>query len=440
MDVYDWDYVIVEANVSNLLSARLDLCSVGQLPCRLQIRGQEGAQIQRQGEGSIACLASSTGCYQLSISNVQFSCDGSISRSSVVEAEGSEVRVEHSSFTGCSSQFDGGVIRSYSKAQVAVLDSTFSHSTSSVSGGAISAVGSSLVVSNSRFVNCTALSAGGAISGVQLEAYLKERTITEIDIQACVFVGCSSSGMGGAVSAQRGSLVSILSSDFRNCKAGTVGGAISARTDSFTQILNSSFDLNTALGSGGGGLHLSHAHMLLVGLTGQNNSAPHGGGGLLMWEGAIPPVVLAWCLPGQYADTSIECSNIDCTLCINCEHGTFSTGVGETSPLSCKSCNPGSYSSALGSSQCELCTAGSFSSAEGANSSNTCAMCANGTHSGEGADKCTPEAPGLSTESSQSDLRDSSTVVGELADDSGQSIRGEQNGTKAQASALPSLR
>ena len=149
LDIYDWDKVIVHHNIPATLPFVLELC-VGLFPCSLLIKGIPSGAIEQRGSGYISCHLSD-GCEMLRLENIIFSCNDSQNENSPFHIQGSFFTILNSSFTGCVSSEDGGVIHSYDQSTVIVSMSHFSNVHSHGFGGAIAAYGGSVHVSDSTF-------------------------------------------------------------------------------------------------------------------------------------------------------------------------------------------------------------------------------------------------------------------------------------------------
>ena len=147
--------------------------------------------------------------------------------------------------------------------QVNISETEFFNSHSIGNGGAVSALGSHLIVQNTRFHGCSSGGSGGALhvssaSSQQFDSVtglLQEETFrSQILIQGCWFVNCSCALQGAGVSLE-GATASILSSEFEGCMSGGYGGGL-ASGDSKSTLQNVIFRRNVAA-DGGGGLYFS---------------------------------------------------------------------------------------------------------------------------------------------------------------------------------------
>eukprot|EP00961_Rhodomonas_salina_P268872 3633339-Rhodomonas_salina.1 len=72
-----------------------------------------------------------------------------------------------------------------------------------------------------------------------------------------------------------------------------MGGGVSMRGGALS-IARSTLLGNQALGLGGGAVHVLDARSELQAVAAHNNSAPVGGGGVLLWQGTHEPAIGAW--------------------------------------------------------------------------------------------------------------------------------------------------
>jgi serine/threonine protein kinase len=325
LDIYDWDFVIVEQDAVIELSFGLNLC-VAFFPCSMQIKGSPFGVIRRRGSGYISCY-SSDGCVTLRLDHIKFFCEKVKPQNSIFKIQGSNLAIFNSSFASCGSSEDGGVIQSFDKSTVVVNLSNFSESYSSGFGGAISAYGGSLHVFGSSFYDAHASRGGGAIRVAAYESfygYLKHHN-TRVEIAGSIFANCTTDGDGGAIlvsdalnSGSRNKLmnVTVQFSTLSSCKSSGFGGALSfsgysvvARLiscalhcniasecggaisghNSVIYLLDSVLNNNSALGFGGGALFLKETLVFAKGTSCFGNRAPAGGGGVLLNQGPRPP-------------------------------------------------------------------------------------------------------------------------------------------------------
>jgi predicted outer membrane repeat protein len=265
------------------------------------------------------------------------------------------------------------------------IESTvFKDSKSQDRGGAISAVGAVIMITNTRFVNCSSLgNGGGAILATNFECYAAKHDFsTAVNIIGSSFEGCFSRGSGGAVLVDSNlAKISVTASSFTACRSESQGGAISSIDGSLAKIVDSVFSGNSAGGHGGGALYAENAQLILHGVSANDNRAEAGGGGVLYWLGQVSPTVISWCRPGSYPDPAFECKPDSCSAaCIPCQQGKYLSWSGADSQENCLPCEAGSYSSSLGSSHCgNQCGAGFFSTMRGAADLSVCAACEPGT-------------------------------------------------------------
>ena len=424
IDLYDWDHILLDEQSISILPVRILLCH-GVFPCMMDIRGSRGAILRRLGSGSIVCLASS-GCTGIILESLYFQCVDTEPSMSAFKIQGATITVTNSSFNRCWSHENGGIIQSFNLAHVNVLNSSFSDLHTTGFGGAISAFGSIVHTINSQFRNCSSEGGGGAIWATSYQCYGSEVLVgTSVYVDSSEFLGCFTSGSGGAVMASSDSptlnesifievfdskfsgctsstdggalylagnmvVATVLASVFDKCLSLKSGGALSANSGTLTRLLKSRFWNNSAYGLGGGALHSQEAVLSLVSSSFDWNRAPKGGGGLVYWEGHVPPQTFGWCPSGFWsvAELMEESSDKGCKAC---PAGTFQTGEGMISSGDCIFCDAGKYSSGLGATStetCRVCSLGTYSSANGASESGACAFCDPGSFVEPGGTRC----------------------------------------------------
>ena len=420
--VFDWDLIALSDTATASLSAEINLC-YEYFPCVLQLGGEPHGTVEVFGNGRLLCL-SSAGCTQISIRAVAFDC--SSNNKSLFTMQGSALIVSNSSFTGCHTDSDGGVVQAYDMAKVDIEGCHFDHTYTTGFGGAVAAYGSNLSISASTFHNCSARNGGGAlwIHAFQVCApcYGESATTltynTQLWITSSVFSHCTTPGSGGAVLADSNSLggevldVTVLHSQFSLCSAEAEGGALRISGASvvaqlhFTEINScvsqasggaasssglSSLSLvgcslynNTAQGAGGGAVQLNLSYFSSYNTTISNNRAPSGGGGALFWQGWVKPATIecpegmTWSNASSCASDTAYASECQLAICVPCSAGAFQSAMGA---LECTACFAGSYSEILGASECNSCSAGTYTSLKGATSSSVCVFCGPGTYS-----------------------------------------------------------
>ena len=417
---YDWDTITLPDNSTAFLSSGLNLCS-GFLPCSLFLVGDgRNAKAVLTGRGYLSCLAS-TGCSNIAVDSIAFKCTSRSSEISPFVMQGSFLQVSRSSFSDCHSDTDGGVIQSYDRAQISLQSCEFHDVYSSGFGGAIAAYGSSLLISDSTFANCSSVRGGGALWSVAFQGCYgsTQGSNTALQIWSSIFSECRTEGSGGAVLADSGDasinsevlMVDLRFDIFRSCKAGAEGGAlraigalivVSVRFSEFSTCYSfasggalsaegSSLSLqscsvmgNTAYGLGGGALHLDSSLFLAHNTSIANNSAPFGGGGALLWQRNVGPAVIG-CEAGMQSIVglcpwTVLVNPLECIMstCALCSRGTYQE---QNDATSCSLCPAGTYSDVTGSTDCITCPPGKISETVGANSSDVCYWCEKGTFS-----------------------------------------------------------
>ena len=321
IDTYDWDTVILDAEKSNFLDEPINLCS-GFYPCILFLWGNDSGLLRVNGNGSLACVAS-TGCKKLSLDSLSILCIANETLTSTINIKETVLEINGVLIEGCTSMSNGGAVQCSGEGSIVQIQSArFSKLRSGGLGGAISAIGCSVTVSNSSFSNCSAVEGGGAISASQYVCYGSNSSYilkSSINITKCQFDACSSMGSGGAlvVSSVSGS-AAVHHSYFINCQSQMWGGAIHAAESSQVEVQNCSFEYNVAKsggglslsgsararvftssfhsniasGSGGGALFAADADLYLEEVTGTENIALSGGGGMVYWSGPMQPTIV----------------------------------------------------------------------------------------------------------------------------------------------------
>ena len=306
LDIYDWDVIFVDQHYAVELTFDFKLC-FDFFPCSMLIKGRPVGVIQRQGSGYISCL-NSDGCETFRLEGIRFTCDSSQYQRSAFKVQASSLTISNSSFSGCSSGEDGGVIQSSDGSTVMISMSSFTdlHSSafkvqassltisnssfsgcssgedggviqssdgstvmismssftdlhSSGFGGSIAACNSRVHISNSSFSNSTATLGGGVISiwptGFQSCNGLSQKHDSTLEIKASTFVNCSTKGDGGVLFVSSNdwfddSTAKIDVSSFIDSRSDGFGGVIASYGGS-VRVFNSSFSDNTAILGGG---------------------------------------------------------------------------------------------------------------------------------------------------------------------------------------------
>ena len=288
----------------------------------MQIIGNPVGVIQRQEGGYISCLAS-FGCESLKLEGINFSCDSTQFQTSSFRIQGTYLTISNSSFTGCKSTEDGGVIRSFDRSTVSITSSIFSNLHSVGFGGAIAAYGGSVFVVNSSFVFVSATRGGGALWSSAYQSCYGTSQIynTVLEIKGSTFSNCTSKGNGGTIlansdhqsDASNSSMdnqtlsveihTSIFTSSHSSVNGGALcfsgftvsaelflvncgfsstysGGAISADDGVSLALYGSVIHNNTAYGCGGA-ISANNSKLVLVDTVLNNNSALGFGGGAI---------------------------------------------------------------------------------------------------------------------------------------------------------------
>ena len=308
------------------VGAKLDLRSSTCVDCNFVL--ERGARLSMCLTNVLGVASSSTKPYvylysgtSASIKSCRFENLHSTSSGAAFFVHGSQLEVVDSTFSNCSSGGSGGAIHGEPLAilngemssSVVVSSSIFLDCQAAASGGGVSAKasGTRVHVSNSSFARCRSMVRGGAIYSFDLSPLT-------VDAETS-FIECSATEDGGAVSVVGGSLVVLKSLEFRNCTAAQ-GGAVSVAGGRYIVLESATFLKCTAsnrggavfvsggggasasasvsrcgfwgnvawgVGGGGGGMYLSGIRHVVGQLECHDNTAPLGGGGVLMWEGAF---------------------------------------------------------------------------------------------------------------------------------------------------------
>ena len=247
------------------------------------------------------------------------------SESTDVSSSGQSIRITVVStvFSHCSAEQGGGLSFSGISVESTFHSCKFLGLLSSGFGGAISVIGSKVILESSQFANCSSEGGGGcvSISGSQSQGRYAPRNTT-LSIVSSSFKLCNSQNLGGAILASSNALstnhfvlLQIASSNFSSCTSLTNGGAVSALGSAVVAVaLDSSFDLcyasnsggaiaadnqatlvirrllcngNEAAGLGGGAIYVRTSFLHLEHCVCVGNAASSGGGGALLWDGDI---------------------------------------------------------------------------------------------------------------------------------------------------------
>jgi predicted outer membrane repeat protein len=194
--------------------------------------------------------------------------------------------VKSNTSTGTTTGLGGGIANAGNGA-VAIVSCTVEDNFAATTGGGFSDENNetgTLSVSNSRFVNNSALGDGGAIfvsSGVGMNV-----TPT---LSNTIFEGNVSNASGGGLCDFVG-VMTITNCTFSSNAAGTNGGGIEGPLTTGLTILNSTIAGNNALnnagGADGGGIDAPFGAVDLINDTITGNFADNGGG--VFWKGTFP--------------------------------------------------------------------------------------------------------------------------------------------------------
>ena len=234
IEVFDWDKIYVSDTVPAVLDFEIKLC-VGIFPCSVDINGNRSGHIISTDMGKISCL-DPNGCHKIVLDSISVDCTQFRVSDSFFQIQGSILSILNSSFSGCKSSTDGGIVRSYDHAKVSIRSSTFNSAYSSGFGGAIVAYGTHINISDSAFVNCTSDSGGGAIWASSFHSCYGsiESASTLVIVVSSSFHDCKSEGPGGAILCTSDMVsdasnfvdIQLISSEFRRCESGFDGGAL----------------------------------------------------------------------------------------------------------------------------------------------------------------------------------------------------------------------
>jgi PGF-pre-PGF domain-containing protein len=217
-------------------------------------------------------IFSVTGAYSFAIDNLALrNATGYNGGGAVNAPSGSTLTITSTIFSNCSTNWDGGAIRSL-HGTVTVTSSTFSNCSATISGGAISSSHGSLNVISTSFSDCSApSSAGGAIY-----TYM-----STVDITSSTFLNCSATNSGGAIRVDDGTL-NVTSSTFSNCSAGA-GGAI-VNLFGTVNVISSTFSNCSAINDGGA-IYSYSSTVTITSSTFSNCSATISGGAISSSQG-----------------------------------------------------------------------------------------------------------------------------------------------------------
>ena len=330
LNIYDWDQVFIDSSGSALLAAPIVLCT-SIFPCKLEIHGESNETstglLYRKSTGTISCLDQNL-CLGMTVRNMNVTCLGpDSSDSSIFNIQGANLILQLNTFYSCNSSSDGSIVKSYEGATVQISRTTFKNLHTTGLGAAISAVGSTLNISFSKFYKCSANAGGGAIWVSSFQYFGSNYTgTTNIYLEWVSFDYCSSQQDGGSILVSfntsstnfngpvgifilsssfaesealgdggamkiYGSLVNVVIVDtiFRFCQTRYSGGAVSGSDRSVLILENVLAVNNSASGEGGGALHVQNANLSLKHCLLSGNEARAGGGGALLWLGETPP-------------------------------------------------------------------------------------------------------------------------------------------------------
>lgn len=207
------------------------------------------------------------------------------SDTSAMYVYGNNVTVSGSTFSGNTSDGDGGALNAPCDSSLVIEDSTFSGNLSFASGGAL-VTDCDLQVFDSTFTDNSAWASGGAIySGT--DVYLDNSDFTgnatlssggavyseeDVDTDLSTFVDNDANGWGGAIWAGYGSYTETTT--VRGNSAGEAGGGVYV-SDGWFETFASTFSDNTA-GDVGGGAY-AYAGAVSDATTWSGNEAYNGG-------------------------------------------------------------------------------------------------------------------------------------------------------------------
>jgi hypothetical protein len=299
LQIYDEDTLIgrdtpAKSFNSTVLTGKISLCYPSAspvYPCTMRMKGSaSGWRVMLACDGK-------KGCEHITLDTIDLVCDEKTVKDhpTFEVSGGASISVSDSYISGCSSKASGGFIRAFDNAVVTINSSTIHASESAESGGALAVYGSTLNVSSSFFSECRSLGgSGGTIWADVFNSLPLPPRLSSLSITDSTFSHCSSSLNGGALFSSNGAL----------------------------SMTHSSFDNNSALGIvGGGGICINEVDAAItfdtedtIGEAARNNSAPTGGGFVIVWTGSKTPSISA-------CETCVASKSA--LLCFSCDEGSW---------------------------------------------------------------------------------------------------------------------
>ena len=269
------------------------------------------------GQGGVVSVVSAS----ISISASSFSDSNASGGGGCVRVSGSGAiaQISTSKFVRCSAQDDGGGIRVYGGASAFIHQCKLQFSSSTGSGGAISAVGSNILLSGSVVSDCFALNEGGGVYAGGLYCYGEHYYAkNSIQVLGSTFFRCRAETSGGGAMFSTDLIIGqVHNSSFELCTS-SLGGAI-ATNEAFMNLSSSAFR-NCTAGAGGGALYGSNAAIsthesdyeecssekgggavFVVNTTFidfaslYKDNVAVGGGGAVLWHGSVAPNTTIGC-------------------------------------------------------------------------------------------------------------------------------------------------
>jgi len=323
INVFDWDILVLTNGSSaaeNVLDVAINLCS-SIFPCALAVDGLSMRTMTRFPGGTIYC-SSDMGCTGASVTNVRLTCNENIPPAfPIFEMVGVDFEIRNCEIKSCVGSTTSAIIQSYEGGSISIENCSFQNVSSHAAGGVASMDGSFANIRNTAFVNCSSTSSGGAISISVFRCFGNNIFYASgASINSSTFLNCSSGGSGGAIQISTDSSVvsdenikvevfntlfegcvadyggaisvsgsfaalSVSSSTIFFCRAFTAGGGLVASSSALCKLELTSFLWNAAAGFGGGGVFISDSSIYVDDGVAGFNTAPSGGGGMMMAKG-----------------------------------------------------------------------------------------------------------------------------------------------------------
>jgi Ca2+-binding EF-hand superfamily protein len=390
--IYDLDTVDLKLaspvwkNLLNGAQQSITLCQ-GLYPCAMRLHGKP----RRMGRFPYNFKCSGLyGCTDLQVTDLNVECTNFALEAPMFEVlAGGKMEIRNSAFKNCTYFSDktnltigeGAIIRASQNSFITVKESLFYNCSSQGNGGAMSFYGSSLQVSNSRFVQCTSFKgSGGGVWSNEYVSWPETPMRSNIAATSTNFTKCKAQKKGGAISATFSSL-ELLKCRFEENSAANSGGGMELQ-ESNGIVAGTQFINNKAESIGGGALQLLNSGVELFANTFDANSAPQGGGGALLWAGKPAPILRMACDLGRFAGEKDTDGN---PTCVPCAPGSFRDSF---TTATCRLCEIGKYIPNSGASACQQCERGKFQHAKGATACYECGANADSDAGRSSLDQC----------------------------------------------------